>query len=68
MVITVITKIILNLKFAWNYKKIKYGGYGITVITSVCGTDYPGSIPGSHPINGQSLEIFLNFRKKRSLV
>lgn len=26
-----------------------YGGYGITVITPVCGTGYPGSIPGSRP-------------------
>ena len=28
---------------------IKYGGYGITVITRVCGTCNQGSIPCSHP-------------------
>lgn len=27
----------------------KYGGYRITVITPVCGTGNPGSIPGSRP-------------------
>lgn len=26
-----------------------HGDYGITVITPVCGTGYPGSIPGNRP-------------------
>ena len=30
------------------YKYI-HGGYGITVITEVCGTSNSGSIPDSHP-------------------
>jgi hypothetical protein len=39
-----------------------YGGYRITVITPVCGTGYPGSIPGSRPninINGKALNLGL---------
>ena len=37
------------MKYIFIKLKNKYGGYGIKVITPVCGTGNPGSIPGSHP-------------------
>ncbi len=37
------------LYFSFSFHKETDGGYGITVITRVCGTCNQGSIPCSHP-------------------
>jgi hypothetical protein len=43
-----------------------YGDYRITVITPVCGTGYPGSIPGSRPNVGTPSGVFCIWAAKKA--